>query len=624
MGSSSFNQLKALKVSLRFLYNNAISRFSDISELLNLTYDSSAIGMRLQAVYMKATWFQRIWRNTFSVILMIAAGFCLAWSVVYFTGGTKFAHLHVIYIPIILAAFRFNLPGGIAGGFIGTILMGPLMPLDVALQQAQSLENWLSRGGYLIGFGVVIGITHEAILKARDALYQAANYDSVTRLPLYEAFQREVHSVLDDDSLDRHRHTIVNIDLHNAVQIQSSFGSRLYEEVMKASSERIVDVLPADSFIARSGPTRFLALLRDISADEVPEHTSRLINAFETELIAEGIPVHAELKAGVACFPDHGHDVEELVRASHSAMSDGAAPLSHVHFFDRERDASHRQNLELLTELGKAIASGGIYFAAQPKIRLRDSNLIGAELLVRWNHPQQGFIPPDRFIPIAENSRFITAITQSCLSAASEYIQDFQTMIGHSDFRISVNVTGRDVTDAKFPDTLVAAFESNPEGLKQLELEITETAVIEDFGEAIRVLSTLRNMGVHIAIDDFGTGYSSLKYLKDIPADTLKIDQSFVRGVLEFRKDEVLVQETIELARKLGMWTVAEGVETREIADWLHSTGCDAAQGYYFAKPMDPKAWHIWVESYLARPVTNPSQQDDYIDIPAASVVSRA
>lgn len=536
------------------------------------------------------------WKRHEIVTVALGIVFLFAWLGVYETGGTKYAHLHLIYVPIILAAFRYEWQGGLIGGLIGTALMGPLMPLDVALGQPQPLDNWLSRGLYLTGFGVVIGLLHQTLMKRQKEIFRISNYDPITGLPLFESFRRECETAIGGDS-GKNEHAVINLSFVNASEIQSSFGSALFEDVIRASAKRIIEVLPAGYFLSRGGQDRFFLLVHHADAISASKIGRDLMAAFDQPVDANGVPIQISIAVGLACFPEHGKDVEELIRASHSAMNEASANDRSIHIFDRSLDESLRENLNLLSELGQAVVNGDIVFYAQPKVWLESNQFAGAELLARWHHPKRGFVPPGQFIPIAEQSRLVSAITRSCLTAAKVYIERGTKILGHNDFRIAINVSGDDLLDANFPNDLAATFSNNERLLQQLELEITETAIVKDFDTAIPMLETIREMGVHVAIDDFGTGYSSLKYLSEIPCDTLKIDQSFIRDVQTSRKKECLVRHTIDLAHDLQMRTVAEGVESFEKADWLLAAGCDIAQGYAYGKPMEIDAWANWVES---------------------------
>ena len=301
-------------------------------------------------------------------------------------------------------------------------------------------------------------------------------------------------------------------------------------------------------------------------------------------------------RIGMVVFPDHGTQPDDLVRKSFAAMLQTPSRFSTASVLNEHDDTMRRDNLKLLADLGQAIERKEIVFYAQPKLCARTGLVRGCELLVRWKHGEEGMIPPDRFIPLAEKSRLIYDITSASIEAARTYMMATEAVLPDIDYHIAINVSGWDVTDSDFPNRLKAAFKDDMKRLPYLELEITETSVIEDLGEAKPILAELRDMGVHIAIDDFGTGFSSFSYLKDFPADTLKIDQSFVREVMQSSTDAILVRRTIELSKDLNLKSIAEGVEDKEAADWLTKQGCDMLQGYWIAKPMPLSEWPDWLK----------------------------
>ncbi|PJK29979.1 putative bifunctional diguanylate cyclase/phosphodiesterase [Minwuia thermotolerans] len=533
----------------------------------------------------------RLFRRHWVAIPLILLAFAGAWLLVYADGGTKYAHLHAIYFPILLAAFRYDEIGGFTAGLVGMILMGPLMPLDVAAGELQPTANWLFRGLYLCAIGVIIGLLNRLVLRGREERFRLANYDASTELPLAAPLRRHIREVLEAKGGSTGGHAVIHLSLTNGDNIHSSFGVDAYEMLMRSCAQRIGGSIPEGGFLARGGQSRFLCFLINTTEDAAVAVGRDLQAALRAPLDMGGLPALVDCEIGIATYPEHGADPEELLRASFAAIARaGQAPNRTVHLFDSEQDGAQRDNLRLLSELRGAIDERRLIFHAQPKFGA-DGSLWGAELLVRWPHPAGGFIMPGRFIPLAEQSRMIFDVTRLCFEAARDHMAQIREMTPRAGLHFSVNISGSDLSDPRFPEMLHDAFGDDPADLALLELEITETAIIEDLERLIPVLERVRETGVRIAIDDFGTGYSSLTYLKKIPADTLKIDQSFVRGVLESERDAILVRRTIQLGKDLGMDIVAEGVETQEIADWLVANGCDRLQGYFFSKPLPAPEW---------------------------------
>ncbi|MDF1750169.1 MAG: GGDEF domain-containing phosphodiesterase [Alphaproteobacteria bacterium] len=540
--------------------------------------------------------FLRLHQNPWIAGIIIAILFLLSWLIVFESGGTKYAHLHIIYFPIVLAAFRFRVIGGIIAGLIGMILMGPIMPLDVAAAEPQDLNNWLSRGGYLCLFGLTIGLLHQAILNGQNELFRILNYDPVTNLPLFEAFRRKITAASNTFTDPGIQHVILNFEIITAADIRSSFGNDASEDFIKACADRIQSILPGRSYLARGGQSTFLALIERVNQTEAQKIADNVVVSLRSPVMMQGLPMRIESRVGMVVFPDHGTHPDDLVRKSFSAMWQSPERNDTASVFDDTEDQTRRENIKLLSDLGQAIEKQEIVFFAQPKTCARTGLVRGCELLVRWKHAESGMIPPDRFIPLAEKSRLISDITKASIMAARSYMIATEKVLPDIDYRIAINVSGWDVTESEFPKQLTAAFEDELWRLANLELEITETSVIEDLSEAKPILAELRKLGVHIAIDDFGTGFSSFSYLKDFPADTLKIDQSFVREVMQTSTDAILVRRTIELSKDLGMKSVAEGVEDSAAADWLTEQGCDMLQGYWIAKPMPLSEWPTWLE----------------------------
>jgi EAL domain-containing protein (putative c-di-GMP-specific phosphodiesterase class I)/GGDEF domain-containing protein len=538
----------------------------------------------------------RLYNNPWIAIPTIAVCFVLSWIIVHESGGTKFAHLHVVYFPVVLAAFRFRVLGGIVAGLVGMIVMGPIMPLDVLAGEPQELNNWVSRGVYLCLFGLVIGLLHDTILSHQQELFRIMNYDPVTNLPLFEAFRRKISAAAQTINDPNDQHVILNFEITTAVDIRTSFGNDACEDFIKACANRIKSILPEESYLARGGHATFLALIEHVTPQEAGRISNLIVCSLQYPVMMRSLPMRIDSRIGMVVFPDHGTQPDDLVRKSFAAMLQTPSRFSTASVFNEHDDTMRRDNLKLLADLGQAIERKEIVFYAQPKLCARTGLVRGCELLVRWKHGEEGMIPPDRFIPLAEKSRLIYDITSASIEAARTYMMATEAVLPDIDYHIAINVSGWDVTDSDFPNRLKAAFKDDMKRLPYLELEITETSVIEDLGEAKPILAELRDMGVHIAIDDFGTGFSSFSYLKDFPADTLKIDQSFVREVMQSSTDAILVRRTIELSKDLNLKSIAEGVEDKEAADWLTKQGCDMLQGYWIAKPMPLSEWPDWLK----------------------------
>jgi EAL domain-containing protein (putative c-di-GMP-specific phosphodiesterase class I) len=251
--------------------------------------------------------------------------------------------------------------------------------------------------------------------------------------------------------------------------------------------------------------------------------------------------------------------------------------------YNAEQDSNDAARLALAGELRRAIETGQLVVFFQPKADLESGRILGVEALVRWQHPERGFIPPNDFVPIAERTGLIKPLSRFVLAASLDQCKAWNAA-GY-DLHVSVNLTIPDLLDLELPDWIDAQLAKTGVSPDQLELEITETTILADPFRVRQVLSRLNEMGLRLAIDDFGTGYSSLAYLRHLPVQTIKIDRSFVMGMCEDKSDATIVRSTIDLGRNLGLDTVAEGVESQDAWDALRSHGCTLAQGYFISRP---------------------------------------
>jgi EAL domain-containing protein (putative c-di-GMP-specific phosphodiesterase class I) len=266
--------------------------------------------------------------------------------------------------------------------------------------------------------------------------------------------------------------------------------------------------------------------------------------------------------------------------------------------YSAERDHNSADRLSLVGELRQALDDGALTLHYQPKVCLRDGSLLGVEALVRWQHPQRGFIPPDQFIPLAEQTGLIEPLTHWVLNAALAQCRAWRDM--GLTLGVAVNLSTRTLHDPSLPELVTALLHKHGIAAEQLRLEVTESVIMYDPDRVSEVLARLTQMGVRFSIDDFGTGYSSLGYLRRLPVDELKIDKSFVLEMTTDESDALIVRSTIDLAHNLGLRVVAEGIENLETYRQLARLGCDMAQGFYLGRPMAPAALEYWLTQPLA------------------------
>jgi EAL domain-containing protein (putative c-di-GMP-specific phosphodiesterase class I) len=298
---------------------------------------------------------------------------------------------------------------------------------------------------------------------------------------------------------------------------------------------------------------------------------------------------------GVAVFPDHGGDVDSLIKAADVAMYRAKDEGSGVTVYEPDDDHHSLGQLAMARELRLAVAAGELRLHYQPKLDLVTGEVRDVEALVRWQHPVRGMIPPADFIPLAEQAHLILPLTTYVLTEALGQVRRWRD--AGLDLCVAINLSARSLLDGRLPEEVTDVLRANDVPPSALMFEITESAIMADTQRAERILERLSTMGIRLAVDDFGTGYSSLSYLKRLPVDEVKIDRSFVRNMVSDPDDGLIVRSTVELTRGLGRTAVAEGVEDQLTLDLLRSLGCDVAQGFHISPPVPADRLTHWLKA---------------------------
>ncbi len=412
-----------------------------------------------------------------------------------------------------------------------------------------------------------------------------ANHDALTGLPNRAAFQREASAALKTADVCGGRTGIVIIDLDSFKLINDELGHEIGDRVLEEVANRLEDIRRPTDLVARLAGDEF-ALLIDADGDpDAPMLVAeRMHAALRQPFALHGVPITIDASFGVAVSPEHGRDLEALLRHADIAMYAAKSGGSGVRTYDTRNDRRRTGRISLLSELHQAIDHDQLTLEYQPEVSLSTGTIIGVEALVRWDHPTLGRIPPDQFVPLAEQTDLMLPFTEWVLDSA---ITDCLAWSERGfDVAVAVNISAQNLRDRHFSRKIAHQLASAGLAPERLELEITENTVMTDHGRAISMLAKLRDLGVSVAIDDFGTGYSSIAALRTLPIDRVKIDRSFVSSMLTHPSDLAIVHSLIDLSRRLGLATVAEGVETAAVRDRLSEFGCDAAQGYLFMRPV--------------------------------------
>jgi diguanylate cyclase (GGDEF)-like protein len=415
-----------------------------------------------------------------------------------------------------------------------------------------------------------------------DKEYQSL-HDSLTGLGNRAFFHRCVTAALGQAESNGRLVAVMLIDLDRFKEVNDTLGHHTGDRLLKHISSRLANHL-REAHIARLGGDEFAICLPAVASREEAERAAQEIRAFVEEPVVLGdITVDVGASVGVALFPEHGRDSSTLLQradvAMYSAKSDGAGTAT----YSPESDSYNPRRLSLAGELRSAIQNGELLVYYQPIANLATGRIQRVEALVRWAHPRHGLIPPDEFVPLAEHTGTIGALTSYVLRQSLEQVRRWQTL--ELDLGVSVNLSVRVLMDVGLPADVAEALAATGVDPRALNLEITESMIMADPKRIIGVLHRLSELGMDLAVDDFGTGYSSLGYLRQLPVSEVKIDKSFVLHLAEQQNDNVIVRSIVDLANNLGLRTVAEGVEDRDSLERLTELGCNEIQGYLLSRP---------------------------------------
>ncbi len=443
------------------------------------------------------------------------------------------------------------------------------------------------------------------VVNARDISERIAQTEALRHQTLYDALTDLPNRILFRESL---QHAILNayhqkkplalllLDLNRFREINDTFGHQWGDTLLQQVSSRLRGVLRKSDPLARLGGDEFAVLLPN-AGDEIGAQrvATRLIRVLEHGFVVEGRALSIGASIGIALYPEHGEDADTIMRRAEIAMY--AAKRSHSDFAFYQSDQDHYSPDRLLFagELQQAIACDQLMLYYQPKADFVTGEVSHVEALVRWRHPERGLIPPDQFIPLAEQTGLIRSLCHWVLDDVLRQCALWKRN-GHR-LQVAVNLSMRNLQDPGLPDVIVKLLSRWDIDPSWLEVEITESALAADPARTLAILTRLHDMGIRIAIDDFGTGYSSLAYLKRLPVDEIKIDKSFVMGMATEDDDATIVRSTIELGHNLGLQVVAEGIEDEATWELLKSLGCDFAQGYFLSRPLPAGEFTTWLQA---------------------------
>ena len=436
--------------------------------------------------------------------------------------------------------------------------------------------------------------TQELAIANEELSYQAL-HDSLTDIPNRTLLHDRLQQAILTAKREHKSVALMMMDLDRFKEINDTMGHHSGDLVLQTVATRLRGILRQSDTVARLGGDEFAMVLPGITDTAAAiQAAQKILNAVQQPLMLEGCNIDIGASLGIALYPDHGEEFGPLMQRADVAMYAAKRGKSGYGLYDAEADRYSVDRLALQSELRHAIEHDELVLYYQPKIDFNSGHIDGLEALVRWQHPRHGLMFPDDFIPLAERTGLIKPLTQWVMHEALR-----QCCIWHGDglpLTIAVNISAANLQDPQFPELVGAALAKTGAKAAWLELEITETAIMNEPVVAMEAIGKLNSMGVQLAIDDFGTGYSSMAYLKKLLVAKIKIDKSFVMGMNDNNNDAVIVSSLIGLGHNLGLSVVAEGVESTEVWDQLKQLGCDSAQGYNMSHPIPQDKLTDWLK----------------------------
>ncbi|KIZ37497.1 MULTISPECIES: putative bifunctional diguanylate cyclase/phosphodiesterase [Stutzerimonas stutzeri subgroup] len=436
--------------------------------------------------------------------------------------------------------------------------------------------------------GLLASIEHNMHLRqeAESSLYRMTQYDSLTGLPNRQQLQSQLDHILDEARRMQRRVAVLCLGLDDFKGVNEQYSYQAGDCLLKALADRLRGSAGRLGALARLGGDQFVLVLSGIEQPyEAAELAQALLDDLENPIEFDGDPIRLRATIGITLYPEDGDNTEKLLQKAEQTMTLAKSrSRNRYQFYVASIDSEMRARRELEKDLSEALKRNEFHLVYQPQVDYHQNRITGVEALIRWKHPQGKLVPPDLFIPLAEQNGSIIEIGKWVLDQACSQLRQWHAE-GYTGLRVAVNLSTVQLRHPQLPQMIGELLQKHQLPAETLELEVTETGLMEDIDAAAHNLHSLRRSGALIAIDDFGTGYSSLSYLKSLPLDKIKIDKSFVQDI---GQDEgaTIVRAVIQLGKSLGMTVIAEGVETPEQEAYLIAEGCQEGQGYYYSKPL--------------------------------------
>jgi diguanylate cyclase (GGDEF)-like protein len=578
------------ELPMRRLLNSALAMGLGIAAM---HYTGMAAMLMNPAIHYDPWWFAA------SILIAVGASAAALWIAFHLRKNTphvKFARAGAaVVMGIAIVGMHYsgmaaaNFPGdsiclavrdGVSPGWLAIlIIVVTLAVLTIALLTSLLDARLESRTAKLA----------RSLAEANEELTQLVLHDNLTKLPNRTLLEDRLNQAINKASREQGHFALMFCDLDGFKAINDSLGHHVGDLLLVEVAKRICSVMRAQDTVARLGGDEFVMLVELKEPDDAMTIADKLVNIVNESFHVQKHDLRVSASIGIAIYPEDGNNRHDLVVNADAAMyHTKRAGRNGYHFFEASMNVNAHNQLQWLQDLRMALERKEFVLHYQPKFNSPSGPVLGAEALLRWQHPTHGLVGPDEFIGLAERSGLIVPIGEWVLNEACRQMKVWFDM-GHQDWTIAVNLSALQFAHADLIDLVKDTLSRHGLPARCLTLEVTESTAMHDAENSLKTLQKISDLGVDISIDDFGTGYSSLLYLKRLPANELKIDRGFVRDLSDGNDDAAIISAIVALGRTLNLRIVAEGVETTKQQDFLTSVGCDALQGYLMGRPMTPE-----------------------------------
>ncbi len=493
--------------------------------------------------------------------------------------------LFLLLLILAAAALTLTLIAAVA---IANSIAKPIRQLDTAARRIQdghyNEKITISQKDELGRLSETFNQMMDGIAEREERIAYQARHDSPSGLPNRMSFEGHVADMIVARQEENSVFSVLLLQIDRFSEINSTLGHETGEHLVRKIGKSLQEIVPGSNTVARHSNSILAVALDELDSTKVKATVDRILHFFEDAISIGGLNVDVTITIGAARYPEHGATSRVLLQHADTAIYEAKRASTTYMVYDPELDPYKPERLSMMGELRRGLDEGQFKFYYQPKVDIATGTVTAVEALIRWIHPERGFMPPDLFIPMAEQTGNIKKLTNWALDTVVKQSRAWSDKGIH--VKIGVNLSAHDLTNRHLPAQIGKLLADHDVRAESLILEITESAVMEDPTRAMEVLKELNAMDLTLSIDDYGTGYSSMAYLKSLPVQEIKIDKSFVLNLAENAGDEILVRSTIELGHNLGLKVTAEGIEDQGSLDILKRYGCETGQGYFISKPI--------------------------------------